>query len=294
MYEDLQGYVGHIETFAGEATDENSPTRKSPGPLKAMGEYLGVSFAESNPMKLVKRADKPLGNLPLEILSYLAAAMDDMVEQGQLKTPMHLTLGCKLLFILICVSLSSDFKTDSNIGAMNDVLTGTDRILKTPLPIAYSIAIAQITWVYIIVLPFQLEKPLGWVMIPASVIAAYIILGILMIGREIENPFGEDVNDLPMESYCLQIAADVDIISSRKKANIREIVRHANNKVLFPLSNAPYPVWAERAEHVIREELKYKAGMVMMSRANASATKIHKQPKVEEKSRTSTPEKSVV
>jgi putative membrane protein len=177
---------------------------------------------------------------------------------------------------------------------MNDVLTGTDRILKTPLPIAYSIAIAQITWVYIIVLPFQLEKPLGWVMIPASVIAAYIILGILMIGREIENPFGEDVNDLPMEAYCLQIAADVDIISSRKKANIREIVRHANNKVLFPLSNAPYPVWAERGEHVIREELKYKAGMVMMSRAHASTTKVQKQPRDEEKSRTSTPEKSVV
>jgi putative membrane protein len=106
MYEDLEGYVGHIETFAGEATDENSPTRKSPGPLKAMGEYLGVSFAESNPMKLVKRAEKPLGNLPLEILSYLAASMDDMVDQGQLKTPMHLTLGCKLLPILnTCLDL---------------------------------------------------------------------------------------------------------------------------------------------------------------------------------------------
>lgn len=29
--------------------------------------------------------------------------------------------------------------------AMNDVLTGTERVLNTPLPIAYSIAIGQIT-----------------------------------------------------------------------------------------------------------------------------------------------------
>jgi putative membrane protein len=176
---------------------------------------------------------------------------------------------------------------------MNDVLTGTDRILKTPLPIAYSIAIAQITWVYIIMLPFQLESKLKWVMIPASVIAAYIILGILLIGREIENPFGEDVNDLPMESYCLQIATDVDVISSRKKPVIRDVVRHANNRVLFPLSNAGYPVWVERSEQVIREELKYKAGMVMMSRRAGSVSKDPQTPKHDEKSISSTPEKVV-
>lgn len=178
---------------------------------------------------------------------------------------------------------------------MNDVLTGTDRILKTPLPIAYSIAIAQITWVYIMVLPFQLESKLRWVMIPASIIAAYIILGILMIGREIENPFGEDVNDLPMEAFCQQIAADVDIISSRKKPNVRELVRSANNKVLYPLSNAPYPVWARRSEAIIREELKYKAVMVMMSRS-AAAGAIQKQTKTpitDERSIDSTPENGV-
>jgi putative membrane protein len=94
-YEDLHGFVGHLETFAGEATTEAAPTRRNPGLLKAMGEYLGVSFAESNPMKLIKKADKPLGNLPLEILSYLASYIDDLVENGQLKIPMQQTLACK-------------------------------------------------------------------------------------------------------------------------------------------------------------------------------------------------------
>ena len=85
--------------------------------------------------------------------------------------------------------------------AINDVLTGTERVLNTPLPIEHSIAIEQITWVYILLLPFQLYKPLGWVTISGTLFAAYIILGIALIGREIENPFGNDVNDLPLGSF---------------------------------------------------------------------------------------------
>jgi putative membrane protein len=166
--------------------------------------------------------------------------MDELCENGQLKVPMQQTLGY------------------NNIAGMNDVLTGTDRILTTPLPIAYSIAIAQITWVYIIMLPFQLYQTLKWVSIPASVIAAYIILGILLIGREIENPFGHDVNDLPLDIYCQQIAADVDIIASRKKVSVSSFVESDANKVMFPLSMTGYPAWAQRSEKTIRDELKFK------------------------------------
>jgi ion channel-forming bestrophin family protein len=46
-------------------------------------------------MKDIKSSDKPLGNLPLEILMYLAAFIDDMVENGQLKVPMQQTAACK-------------------------------------------------------------------------------------------------------------------------------------------------------------------------------------------------------
>src|ERR1700761_233614 len=108
MYEDLNGLISHLEPFAKEATTEDAPIARRPSVLKSTGQYLGVSFAESNPMKLVKRSSKPLGNLPLEILSYLASYIDDLIENGQLKVPMQQTLGY------------------NNIAALNDVLTGTD------------------------------------------------------------------------------------------------------------------------------------------------------------------------
>jgi len=54
------------------------------------------------------------------------------------------------------------------IASLNEILTGTERVLDTPLPAAYSIAIAQISWIYVVLLPFQLYKFLHWTTIPAS------------------------------------------------------------------------------------------------------------------------------
>lgn len=141
---------------------------------------------------------------------------------------------------------------------MNDVLVGTERVLTTPLPIAYTIAISQITWVYVFLLPFQLVLVLSWITIPAAVAAAYIILGILFIGREIENPFGVDVNDLPLESYCAQIARELDVIASKPKPRSTDWIETLDNRVLWPLSSSGWQVWMQRGEERIREAVRTK------------------------------------
>ncbi|KAK5655689.1 hypothetical protein OQA88_5622 [Cercophora sp. LCS_1] len=245
-YEDISHLVAHLDTFARAAT-EAEPEKahkvfRKPGFFKATGEYLGISFAESNPRKMVKKAGHPLGNLPLEILSYLAGLTDEFVANGQLSIAMHQTMAY------------------NNIIALNDVLTGTDRVLNTPLPIAYAIAIAQITWVYILLLPFQLLAVFGnpYITIPATVAAAYIILGILFIGREIENPFGTDVNDLPLEGFCAQIASEMDIIASRRPRKAVEWVESMENRIFWPLSNSGWHVWMNRGEDKIHEAVVHK------------------------------------
>lgn len=146
----------------------------------------------------------------------------------------------------------------NNIAALNDVLTGTERVLTTPLPIAYAIAISQITFVYVFLLPFQLYGELKWVTIPATIAAGYIILGLLFIGREIENPFGQDVNDLPLENYCAQIAAEIDIITAKRKPRSGDWMETLDNKVLWPLSQSGWNVWLNRGEHNLRQALKAK------------------------------------
>lgn len=135
-------------------------------------------------------------------------------------------------------------------------MVGTERVLNTPLPIAYTIAFSQITWLYIAVLPFQLVGSLSYITIPASVAAAYIILGILFIGREIEDPFGSDVNDLPLDHYCAKVMEDMEIISSRPPANPTDFITSSRNKVMFPYSDSSYVAWANRPESALKSALK--------------------------------------
>lgn len=241
-YDDLQHLIGHLDTFAKAATADvgGSNRVKSKSMFKSVGEYLGVSFAASNPRKTLKRATRPLGNLPLEIISHLALAVDELVTNQQLPVPMQQTLAY------------------NNLNALGDILAGCERILNTPLPIAYSIAISQITWVYVMLLPFQLVSLLHWVAIPATIAAAYIILGLLLIGREIENPFGQDVNDLPLESFCEQIANELDIIASFEKKPTEAVFNSDTNFPLYPVSTAPASVWMQRSEHKLRHTVRSK------------------------------------
>lgn len=153
---------------------------------------------------------------------------------------------------------NSNHITVTMLAVLNEVLTGTERVLDTPLPSAYSIAIAQISWIYVLVLPFQLYGALGWVTIPAAMVAAYIILGLATIGSEIENPFGQDVNDLPLETYCRQIAIELDVITATPRPNVEDFMTRADNLVLFPLSQNGYDEWKERSVEDIRGALRAK------------------------------------
>lgn len=88
--------------------------------------------------------------------------------------------------------------------------------------------------------------------------AAYIILSFVAIGRELENPFGDDVNDLPLDSYCKQLAGEIDIITATPPAKMERIMRSSENLVLYPLSPDGYDKWKDRSVDEIRAALRSK------------------------------------
>ncbi|KAF5026682.1 hypothetical protein F66182_1231 [Fusarium sp. NRRL 66182] len=257
-YPDMEHLIGHLNTFAKEATlaDPDANSLKKKNLFKSTGEYLGVSFATSNPRKALKKTSKPLGNLPLEILNHLAMTVDRMINDGQLDIPMQQTLAY------------------NQLGMMNDCLNGCERVLNTPLPIAYTIAISQITFVYVFLLPFQLIEKLHWITIPASVAAAYIIFGLLFIGQEIENPFGHDVNDLPLEIYCEQIASDMDIIAAHDKREPDAFLLSNNTMPLYPVSCASSGVWMNRSDEKLRQAIKDKPSTMFEWRKDIARKKM--------------------
>ena len=83
-----------------------------------------------------------------------------------------------------------------------EALSGCERILKTPMPLAYSIHLKQLLLLYCLSLPFQMVGTLGGWTAPVVMLISFTLFGIEEIGIEIENPFGHDANDLPLDSIC--------------------------------------------------------------------------------------------
>lgn len=79
-YDDMRGYVDYLATYSREANVGVNSAAPKHGVLKRFGEILGITFCEENPRRMVKSAEKPTGNLPLEILGYLSAYFDSAFE----------------------------------------------------------------------------------------------------------------------------------------------------------------------------------------------------------------------
>jgi len=239
-YPDIASLVGHLDTFAKDAYTPEVEVAKGKGLWKTVGNYLGLSFAASNPRKEIKRASRPLGNLPLEILTYLSCYVEDITANGTLAKP--IVFGQ----LMTCIS------------ALTDTMAAAERVLTTPLPIGYNILISQIVLLYVYLLPFQLIGALRWITIPGTIAAAYIILGLHAIGNELENPFGNDVNDLPLDEYCEELRRELDIMMSSKAEGFSTLVGRSNNKLLWPLSDSGSQGWRGRSEKDIRSALRAK------------------------------------
>jgi ion channel-forming bestrophin family protein len=89
---------------------------------------------------------------------------------------------------------------DVNLTALNDALGGAERILRTPIPFAYAQHIKIFVVLFCFSAPFVMADVMGWVTPIASAFLAIALFGIDEIGVEIEEPFGDDPNDLPLDT----------------------------------------------------------------------------------------------
>jgi len=95
-----------------------------------------------------------------------------------------------------------------------DNLGACERILKTPMPLAYAIHLKQLLVLYCLLLPFQIVDSLGWWTGLITALVGFTVFGIEAIGLEIENPFGYDANDLPLDAICKTMKRNIDDLMS--------------------------------------------------------------------------------
>lgn len=98
---------------------------------------------------------------------------------------------------------------EGNVQRLVDYLGGCERIQNTPIPFAYMVHLRRALIVYCFTLPFALLDKYHWATLVIVMCVAYIMFGIEEIGVEIENPFGDDENDLPLERLCENISKNI-------------------------------------------------------------------------------------
>lgn len=98
---------------------------------------------------------------------------------------------------------------DLNLRTMVESFGACERIKRTPMPYAYVVHLRRALILYCGTLPFALVKDSGWGAVLATLLITYVFLGVEEIGVEIENPFGQDANDLPLERFTQAIEADL-------------------------------------------------------------------------------------
>lgn len=94
---------------------------------------------------------------------------------------------------------------DRNLSQLNEGLGGCERIAGTPIPFAYSVIIHRTIYLYSFLLPFGLIDTVG-LMTPVMVMfISYTFFALEALAEEIQDPFGLEPNDLPLDALSTTI-----------------------------------------------------------------------------------------
>ena len=101
---------------------------------------------------------------------------------------------------------------DRQLSGFLDVCGGCERIKNTPIPYSYSSFVKKFIIIYVLLLPIAYVIPMGWMMIPLTVVVFFVLMSLEVIAEEIEDPFNNDDNDLPTEKLAQNIECNIHLI----------------------------------------------------------------------------------
>lgn len=94
---------------------------------------------------------------------------------------------------------------EESLRTLTDIQGACERIKSTPIPSSYTVLIHRIVAVYTFALPFGLVETIGVATPVVVAIIGYAFFGLDAVGDEIEDPFGTDINDLPLATLSRMI-----------------------------------------------------------------------------------------
>ena len=136
-------------------------------------------------------------HVPVQVAAVMSAKLDRLYKQNVISGEQYININ-------------------ADVTAFMDVCGACERIKNTPIPYSYRTFIKKFIFLYIITLPIGLSFVLHYMLIPVVALAFYVLASLELIAEEIEDPFGNDDNDLPMEKMAANIRKNVEDIIHAK------------------------------------------------------------------------------
>jgi ion channel-forming bestrophin family protein len=149
---------------------------------------------------------------PLALLERQGSELRQLAEQGHLDAYRHV-------------------RFTELIQGFNEVLSSCERLKKTPFPMQYTWFVHYTLAVFLLVLPLSLAGHLGYWAIPFTLLIGYAYIMLEYVGRHIENPFENAVNDVPMDYIARTI--EIDLKELLGETELPEPVRPRGKGYLF-------------------------------------------------------------
>lgn len=129
-------------------------------------------------------------HVPNQLASLLFKKVNSLFEAGKIK-------GEQLIII------------NGELQSFTEICGACERIKNTPIPFSYSAFLKKFIFFYVMTLPWGYVFNLDYLVIPVVGFIFYVLASLELVAEEIEDPFGTDSNDLPMDKMCDNIQKHV-------------------------------------------------------------------------------------
>ena len=192
LVNDTRNFAIKLHAFLDEPEDRAYFSRMIPNFVFAMKEHLrqGVNWTELNLTTAETTLLQTKAHIPLGISALMYDKLHTLKKQGHLSEEEFIIL-------------------DKNINAFMDSCGACERIRNTPIPFSYSLFLKKFIFIYVVTMPLAFVGAFGYFSAFIATFVFYVLVSMEVLAEEIEDPFGNDDNDLPTDDLSGKIQAIV-------------------------------------------------------------------------------------
>jgi ion channel-forming bestrophin family protein len=199
LVNDTRSLAAKVDAFLERDDAENRDffRRVLPSMVMAMRDHLRRGVQVENLLLSEEEFDQDIhgkDHIPMALIGLMYKRCTLLLRQGKIN-------GQQLIVM------------DRELKSFADIIGACERIKNTPIPYSYSMYIKKFIFTFTLTLPLAFVTLFSYWTIPIVLFIFFILVSIELIAEEIEDPFGDDVNDLPL-----------DELSFKMHKNVKEIV----------------------------------------------------------------------